>query len=701
MSMVSEIQPLNNLKLILRCNILFIILLIFSLLYIFLFTVIIKYESKYDGAETTITGKIKEYSINGSKLQMTIAAKEDIITTYYIKSKEEKETLLKRVGIGKTISLSGTLELPLNNTIPNNFNYRKYLYNQKIFYLFSANSYKIQDDNNLIDKIKDYLYKRAYNLENGNYLLVLVLGDKSLISSDIYNNYQTNGTSHLLAISGSHIAVLLTVFSFLLRRFKETPKLIILSAILLFFAFITNFQAAVMRAIIFFILNSINKIRKLNYSNLQILFITAFILILFNPFIIYDLGFIYSFIICGGIIYYSDKITGNYFVKMFKLSFISFLFSLPISACINYEVNITSILINMIFVPWISVIVFPLSIITFIFPFLNSLFSITLTITDFLNNLFVKFSLFINIPKTSIILIIILFVFIILLKNNKKYLLGIIATLFIIKFIPKLDGHYYIYYLDIGQGDSTTLVSPYQKEVIMIDTGGKITYETDDWQKSNKTYNLSDNTIKFLKSLGISQIDKLILTHGDMDHVGEAINIIDNIKVNTVIFNKGSLNDLELNITNTLKKQNINYYQNIKELDFYNNKLYSLNHELYDNENDNSIVLYTSINGLKLLFMGDAGVDAEASLIDIYNISNIDILKVGHHGSNTSTSLEFINYINPKYSIISVGRNNRYNHPKDEVLDILKYTNIYRTDKDGSVVFKIKNNKFSIETYVP
>ena len=701
MSMVSEIQPLNNLKLILRCNILFIILLIFSLLYIFLFTVIIKYESKYDGAETTITGKIKEYSINGSKLQMTIAAKEDIITTYYIKSKEEKETLLKRVGIGKTISLSGTLELPLNNTIPNNFNYRKYLYNQKIFYLFSANSYKIQDDNNLIDKIKDYLYKRAYNLENGNYLLVLVLGDKSLISSDIYNNYQTNGTSHLLAISGSHIAVLLTVFSFLLRRFKETPKLIILSAILLFFAFITNFQAAVMRAIIFFILNSINKIRKLNYSNLQILFITAFILILFNPFIIYDLGFIYSFIICGGIIYYSDKITGNYFVKMFKLSFISFLFSLPISACINYEVNITSILINMIFVPWISVIVFPLSIITFIFPFLNSLFSITLTITDFLNNLFVKFSLFINIPKTSIILIIILFVFIILLKNNKKYLLGIIATLFIIKFIPKLDGHYYIYYLDIGQGDSTTLVSPYQKEVIMIDTGGKITYETDDWQKSNKTYNLSDNTIKFLKSLGISQIDKLILTHGDMDHVGEAINIIDNIKVNTVIFNKGSLNDLELNITNTLKKQNINYYQNIKELDFYNNKLYSLNHELYDNENDNSIVLYTSINGLKLLFMGDAGVDVEASLIDIYNIRNIDILKVGHHGSNTSTSLEFINYINPKYSIISVGRNNRYNHPKDEVLDILKYTNIYRTDKDGSVIFKIKNNKFSIETYVP
>ena len=99
--------------------------------------------------------------------------------------------------------------------------------------------------------------------------------------------------------------------------------------------------------------------------------------------------------------------------------------------------------------------------------------------------------------------------------------------------------------------------------------------------------------------------------------------------------------------------------------------------------------------------MGDAGVTVEDKLLASFNIRNIDILKVGHHGSDTSTSQEFIDYINPKYSIISVGRNNRYNHPKEEVLDILKYTNIYRTDKNGSVIFKIKNNKYSITTYAP
>ena len=219
---------------------------IFLVIYVFIATKIIQYDSIYNGDETSITGSIISYSINGNKLKMNIKDKEEVIATYYIKTEEELVYLKENIGIGKTITVNGTLNKPLNNTIPNTFNYKKYLYNNKIYYLFDANSYDIENDNNLLEKAKDYLIKRAYNSKNNEYLLVLVLGDKSLISSDIYNNYQTNGTSHLLAISGSHIAVLLTVFSFLLRRFKETPKLIILSAILLFFAFITNFQAAVM-----------------------------------------------------------------------------------------------------------------------------------------------------------------------------------------------------------------------------------------------------------------------------------------------------------------------------------------------------------------------------------------------------------------------------------------------------------------------
>lgn len=692
---------LTNLKLLLRCNILFIILFLFAIIYVFVFTVFIKYESKYVGSETKINGKIDEYSINGNKLQMEISGKEKIIATYYINTEEEKEYLLKTIGIGKSIYLSGSLNNPINNTIPNNFNYKNYLYNKKIFYLFDIASYEIIDDNNFIDKIKDYLYKRAYSLDNNEYLLVLVLGDKSLISSDIYNNYQTNGTSHLLAISGSHVAVLLAVFNVFLKRLKEIPKLLILSGILLFFGFITNFQAAVMRAIYFFILNSLNKIGKFNFSNLQILFLTAFILILFNPFIIYDLGFIYSFAVCGGIIYYSDKITGNYIVKMFKLSTISFLFSLPISAYINYEVNILSILVNMLFVPWISIIVFPLAIITFIMPIFNPILSFTLSITDFLNNLFVNFCFFINIPKTSIIFIILLFICLILLKSNKKYLIAIISILIIIKIIPKLDNNHYVYFLDVGQGDNIVLITPHQREVIMLDTGGRITYEVDEWKRSNKTYNVSDNTIKFLKSIGVTNLDYLILSHGDNDHAGEAINILKSIPTANVILNNDAFNDLEESIISKANDLNTNYYQNIKSINLSTTKLYFLNDYLYGNENDNSLVTYTNFANINFLFMGDASVKVEQDLLEKYNLENVDILKVGHHGSKTSTSLDFINDINPIYSIISVGRNNRYNHPNAEVLEILNGTNIYRTDYDGTIAFKISSDKFSIKTFMP
>ena len=129
--------------------------------------------------------------------------------------------------------------------------------------------------------------------------------------------------------------------------------------------------------------------------------------------------------------------------------------------------------------------------------------------------------------------------------------------------------------------------------------------------------------------------------------------------------------------------------------------MYFLNNKDYGNENDNSAVIYTELNNHKFLFMGDAGVVVEEDLIKKYNFKDIDILKVGHHGSKTSSSKTFIDSINLKYSIISVGKNNRYGHPNDSVLDNLKYTKIYRTDIDGSIMFKIKNNKLKIETCAP
>ncbi|HIU11325.1 MAG TPA: DNA internalization-related competence protein ComEC/Rec2 [Candidatus Onthocola stercorigallinarum] len=664
-------------------------------------TIVIQYESIYSDDETSITGSIMSYSINGNKLKMNIKDKEEVIATYYIKTEEELVYLKENIGIGKTITVNGTLNEPINNTIPNTFNYKKYLYNNKIYYLFDAHSYNIQNDNNLLDRAKDYLIKRAYNSKNSEYLLVLVLGDKALISSDEYNTYQNNGTSHLLAVSGSHITVILLVLSFFLKKLKEVPKLIIISLILLFFAFVTNNASAVNRAIYFFIINRINKLGNLKLSNIQVLFITAFILLLLDPFTIYDLGFIYSFCISLGIMYYSDKLNGNLLIATLKVSIIAFLFSLPISSYINYEVNLSSILINLIFVPWISYIVFPISIITFIFPIFNPILSILLSITNVLNNIGEFISIFINVPKMPLVVAIILFILLLLAKNNKKYLYVILIILGLIKLSPLINSSYEVYFLDINQGDSAIIITPHKRDVVMIDTGGKITYEVEDWKKGNKTYNLSDNTIKFLKSKGITTIDYLITTHGDYDHLGEVQNIVNKLNVKNVIFNNDSYNTLELELIDVLNDKNIKYCQNIKTLNITNNTIYFLNDYLYDNENDNSNVLYLSIYGNKFLFMGDAGINVEEDLINKYNLENITVLKVGHHGSKTSSSKNFIDYVNPLISVISVGRNNRYNHPSTDVLANLSNRIIYRTDIDGTIKFNIKKNKFDIKTYEP
>ena len=129
-------------------------------------------------------------------------------------------------------------------------------------------------------------------------------------------------------------------------------------------------------------------------------------------------------------------------------------------------------------------------------------------------------------------------------------------------------------------------------------------------------------------------------------------------------------------------------------------KLYFLNNKDYSNENDNSSVIYTELNNHKFLFMGDAGVDVEEDLIEKYNLKDIGVLKVGHHGSKTSSGKSFIDEIEPKYSIISVGKNN-FGHPNRNVLDTLEDSKIYRTDQDGSIMFKIEKNRMNIETCPP
>lgn len=122
-----------------------------------------------------------------------------------------------------------------------------------------------------------------------------------------------------------------------------------------------------------------------------------------------------------------------------------------------------------------------------------------------------------------------------------------------------------------------------------------------------------------------------------------------------------------------------------------------LNRKSVGDENESSLVLYTELNSYSFLFMGDSTTKEESAIMNEYVLPKIDVFKVGHHGSKTSTSEKLIEQIRPQYAVISVGENNRYGHPTKEVLDRLKESVLYRTDWDGSITFRVKKNKLVID----
>ena len=188
--------------------------------------------------------------------------------------------------------------------------------------------------------------------------------------------------------------------------------------------------------------------------------------------------------------------------------------------------------------------------------------------------------------------------------------------------------------------------------------------------------------------------------HGDYNHIGNVFYLIDNIKINKIIFNNNDFNELETSLIEKLKKKRIAYS---KEMDSTFEMIYGTWHFLdmidYDNENDNSLVTYLKYYDYTFLFMGDSSFMVESNIIKKYQLSKMDFLKVGHHGSKTSSSKEFINYTKPWYAFIRGGRKNEYGHPNKETLENLKGYIIYQTNLIGTVKLIINKNKVSFENY--
>lgn len=683
-----------NLRKILLSNILYYLILLISILYIFI------YSKLYIPQEIKIKEnyilKINNYNIDGNKLTIEF---NNLRGTYYFETEEDLRYFKSNYNLGDIIKVKGTLEVPNNNTIPNTFNYKKYLYHKKINYILKIDNFsKLKDNKNILLKIKNDILKRIENTKHNNYLYAFILGKSSYIDNESYNNYKINGVTHLFALSGLHVSLFSGIILLILNKLKLNEKLsfIITSMFLIFFSFIASFTPSILRATIFFILSGLNKIYYTFIKPKNILFLTFSILIFKNPFYIFDTGFILSFTITYFILLLNESITIKDNIKsILIISLLSFLSSLPIIINLSYEINIIGFINNILFIPLVTNIIFPFSIIVIIIPKLSFILFILTNIMEFIS----KYSsnllnITIYFQRLNYFEIIIYYILLIIsIKKSKKVIFILFIFILILYIKPSFDKDTYVYFIDVSQGDSALIVTKNNKS-ILVDTGGKLNYKNDNWKQKNKEFNLmASSIIPFFKSIGLKKIDYLLITHGDADHAGYSIELLNNYKVMNKYTNKGRKNSLE-------KKINISSLES-KYLKIDDIEIYSLNDSIYNNENKDSLVLLFKVYNYKFLFMADADKEVEKNIIEKYNLKNIDVLKVGHHGSKTSTDESFINEITPKYSIISVGKNNKFGHPNIETLNTLKKSKILRTDELGTIKITLNKNKSLIETFTP
>ena len=667
---------LIRLKNILRSRYLFKILFIICLIYIFIY---IKYDSIPNLEGNIFYGKIIDYKYTNDTYKITIKSNYKLLINY-------KTTNELNINYGDYIKVSGVISTPSNNTIPNLFNYKNYLRMYNINYIINANDIELISYNtNIFYDIKNNIVSRINKLnKSSSYIYSLILNNKSYIDKEIKTSYMNNGISYLFNTT-IYLAIYIKLLNKLLNKvsYNNYYKFIITLIILLSYVLIINKSVSVLRYLIMFIINRVNKLFNLNIKRLDLMLIIFIIISLINPYYVIDISFILSYLIIFFIVVLNKKKNKLY------ISFLCFLVSFPLVISINYNINIISFIFNFILKIYNIFIILPISIISLFIPSIDNilykLINLIETISLFLSNINI---LNISFSKPSIIFIIIYYILLILYMYDKKYIITILMIILIHKYFYLIDNTLSVTYLDVGQGDS--IVITYKSNVILMDTGGNIYSDI----SNNKT-------IPYLKSLGKNKIDYLILSHGDYDHMGESINLVNNFKVDNVIFNKDNYNELEQELINVLENNNIKYYNSVNYIDINNIRLYFLNDKIYDNENDNSNIIYFSYYNYNFLFTGDISSNVEKYLVNNCNLNKIDFLKVSHHGSDTSSSKYFIDKLNVVNSIISVGRNNIYNHPSILTLNNLENTNIYRTDIEGSIKVDLNKNRYKIKTYSP
>ena len=615
--------------------------------------------------------------------------------------------------------------------------------------------------NDLKNKTKKVLKEDVYPLVIG-----ILLNDMTNIDEETQENFKNSNLSHILAVSGTHMTYLVLGMTILLNKNLGKRKTNIISIfIIIFYALLVGFSASVYRAAIMGIMFLLSKILYRKNDIWTSLSLSLLIILIYNPYLISNLGLQFSYGGTIGILLFCKTID-NFFEKniynskrykynkkraelaivknVMQIVSVTVSANLVIIPIMLYHLNTLSIyfIISNILV---NIVVTPLMIISFIFlltlfinyklaEFVGIFVSIGIKALILISKIGeIPFSkIYVATPKIVTIIIYFISIFIINTYYSKviiekqtttskrfknvfsyiKYKIGqfkrekrnlitkffAITLIFIIIFLLFLKpniSNIEIHFIDVGQGDSSFIITP-QNKTILIDGGGSY----------SSSYDVGEKVVlPYILDRGYNSIDLMIISHFDEDHVGGLYYILNEIKVKKVCISK------QYESTENYKKfLKIAKEKNIEVIVLKINDILEIEKDvkfqvLFPEENliqenstnNNALVIKLIYQDFKMLFTGDIEKIAEQKMVNLYKNTNIlesDILKVAHHGSKTSTTQEFLNLVNPKIALIGVGEDNRFGHPSNEVLERLKNKNIkiYSTSKCGEIVINVNKN---------
>lgn len=649
----------------------------------------------------------------------------------------DSSKLKSELNIGEKIKLSGNLRKPFTSTNPSQFDYSAYLRNYNIFttlYTTGEEITPIQTSSELKWKILGSLndtrnrilsvhskYLKSPNLE---ILGGIVFGDDAISPPDyIKNSFINSGLLHILAASGMNVALIFTFWFYLLKFLRVPFKPRVMSGIfiIILYTLMTGLGASVIRAALMLIFVLIGKLIDRDAHSIALLSFVATIMLIYNPAYINDVSFQLSFMVTLGLLLTVNLISErmpklpNWIKVPIIIPIIAQIWVAPIQMFYFNTFSLYSIFANISTVSLLSVISFggflssvisifqPISdFICFTFDFyLNFFLNLLVWISNFFANL--KYSL-VQTTHPNIFQIIIYYAAIIavtlLFKYNKfKHAcltLLIMGSVLFITTIKPVSHNLEIIAFDVQNADSFLIKTP-ENKYFMIDTGKA------PFQSGNSQAKII--MLKYLKDRGIKNLEGVIVTHFDNDHSGGAPEIITNTKTKMLYLNSEKTDtQTGANVFKAIKenKQKYKIAQNNEEI--YREKdlsVKTLKADITgkDASNGNSIITLVSYKNFDMIFMGDAGIDS-FNQIRNYVPHNVEILKVGHHGGPKVVDENMINHLGSKVSVISTGIN-YFGHPNKGTLDVLRKTDILRTDTLNSIKITTDGNAYTTYFYAP